>query len=184
MFDTLLIANRGAIACRIIRTARRMGIATVAVYSEADAHAPHVAAADEADSMRPRQTLEQLAAYPIITYEAGYTGRAHIDDAFDRAGLTLNLVLTAMDAFAVGVAAWRLGAGRARKEDPVQAGAGVELHAVVGEPVRAGQPLLTLHTDTPERFARAREALAGAWSIGDQAPDRSTVVLDRISAEG
>lgn len=93
-------------------------------------------------------------------------------------------VLTGMDAFAVGVAAWRLGAGRARKEDPVQAGAGVELHAVVGEPVRAGQPLLTLHTDTPERFARAREALAGAWSIGDQAPARRTVVLDRISAEG
>ena len=45
---------------------------------------------------------------------------------------------------------WRLGAGRARKEDPVQAGAGVELHAKPGDTVRAGQPLLTLHTDTPE----------------------------------
>jgi thymidine phosphorylase len=90
-------------------------------------------------------------------------------------------VLTAVDALAVGVAAWRLGAGRARKEDPVQAGAGVELHAKPGDTVRAGQPLLTLHTDTPERFARAREALAEAYTIGDRAPARTGVVLDRIS---
>src|SRR6187399_1875058 len=59
-------------------------------------------------------------------------------------------VLSELDAYAVGVAAWRLGAGRARKEDPVQAGAGVELHAKPGESVTEGQPLLTLHTDTPE----------------------------------
>ena len=72
-------------------------------------------------------------------------------------------VLTSLDALAVGVAAWRLGAGRARKEDPVQAGAGVELHAKPGDTVRAGQPLLTLHTDTPERFERAKQALAGAY---------------------
>ncbi len=90
-------------------------------------------------------------------------------------------VLTTLDALAVGVAAWRLGAGRARKEDPVQAGAGVELHAKPGDAVRAGQPLLTLHTDTPERFARAREALAEAYTIGDRAPERTGVVLDRIS---
>ncbi|HEY5978184.1 MAG TPA: thymidine phosphorylase [Microlunatus sp.] len=89
-------------------------------------------------------------------------------------------VLTSMDALAVGVAAWRLGAGRARKEDPVQAGAGVELHAKPGDRVRAGQPLLTLHTDTPERFGRAREALAHASTIGEQAPKRTGVVLDRI----
>jgi thymidine phosphorylase len=93
-------------------------------------------------------------------------------------------VLTALDAYAVGVAAWRLGAGRARKEDPVQAAAGVELHAKPGDRVSAGQPLMTLHTDTPERFARAREALAGGWQIGEaeQAGSRS-VVLDRITAE-
>ena len=90
-------------------------------------------------------------------------------------------VLTSLDALAVGVAAWRLGAGRARKEDPVQGGAGVELHAKPGDTVRAGQPLLTLHTDTPERFARAKEALAGAYVIGDRAPGRTGVVLDRIS---
>ncbi len=90
-------------------------------------------------------------------------------------------VLTRLDAFAVGVAAWRLGAGRARKEDPVQAAAGVELHAKPGERVRAGQPLMTLHTDTPERFGRAVEALEGAWDIGAGAvPGRRDIVIDRI----
>ncbi|SMC50946.1 thymidine phosphorylase [Janibacter indicus] len=87
-----------------------------------------------------------------------------------------------VDALAVGVAAWRLGAGRARKEDPVQAGAGVELHVRPGERVSAGQPLMTLHTDTPERFARAQESLAGAWRISDAAPAQREVVLDRITA--
>jgi thymidine phosphorylase len=75
-------------------------------------------------------------------------------------------VLTRLDALAVGVAAWRLGAGRARKEDPVQAGAGIELHAKPGDRIRAGAPLLTLHTDTPERFESALEALTDAYDIG------------------
>jgi thymidine phosphorylase len=74
-------------------------------------------------------------------------------------------VLTRLDAYGVGVAAWRLGAGRARKEDPVQAGAGVELHARPGAAVTAGQPLLTLHTDTPDRFDYALAALDGSWDI-------------------
>ncbi|NMM32387.1 MAG: thymidine phosphorylase [Cellulomonas sp.] len=95
-------------------------------------------------------------------------------------------VLDSLDALAVGVAAWRLGAGRARKEDPVQAGAGVELHAKPGDLVRAGQPVLTLHTDTPERFARAREALEGAIGISPAAslpePSLRALVLDRIAA--
>jgi thymidine phosphorylase len=89
-------------------------------------------------------------------------------------------VLTELDALAVGVSAWRLGAGRARKEDPVQAAAGVELHAKPGDRVRAGEPLMTLHTDTPERFERAVAALDGAWAVGDRAPDRPDVVLDRV----
>ncbi|MGK2348948.1 thymidine phosphorylase [Actinomyces sp. W5033] len=74
-------------------------------------------------------------------------------------------VLTGLDALKVGLAAWRLGAGRARKEDPVQAVAGVELHAKPGDAVRRGQCLLTLHTATPERFARAVEALEGGVTI-------------------
>ncbi len=91
-------------------------------------------------------------------------------------------VLVELDAYAVGVAAWRLGAGRARREDPVQAAAGVELHAKPGALVRAGTPLMTLHTDTPERFDRAIQALADAVVIapeGSRPPDRP-LILDRI----
>ncbi|MFC8451349.1 thymidine phosphorylase [Kitasatospora sp. NPDC057223] len=92
-------------------------------------------------------------------------------------------ILTALDAYAVGVCAWRLGAGRARKEDPVQAGAGVEMHAKPGDTVVAGQPLLTLHTDTPERYDYAVEALAGGIVV-DPAGTPFTpkpIVLDRIA---
>jgi len=98
-------------------------------------------------------------------------------------------VLTRLDALAVGVAAWRLGAGRARKEDPVQAGAGVQLHAKPGEQVVEGRPLLTLHTDEPERFDRAVAALEGAIEVAavDRAADRGAsytptpIVLDRVT---
>ncbi|MDK1360075.1 thymidine phosphorylase [Arthrobacter sp. zg-Y1219] len=90
-------------------------------------------------------------------------------------------VLMELDALSVGVAAWRLGAGRARKEDVVQAGAGVRLHAKPGATVRAGQPLMTLLTDTPEKFDRAREALENAVVI---APEGSRpaqkLIIDRI----
>jgi thymidine phosphorylase len=91
-------------------------------------------------------------------------------------------VLLELDALAVGVAAWRLGAGRARKEDAVQAGAGVRIHAKPGAMVRAGEPLLTLLTDTPEKFDRAREALAHAVVIapeGDRPAQR--LIIGRIS---
>lgn len=76
-------------------------------------------------------------------------------------------VLTRLDAMGVGIAAWRLGAGRARQGDPVQFGAGVEMHAKPGDSVSAGQPLLTLHTDTPDAFAGAQDALREAVTIGD-----------------
>jgi len=91
-------------------------------------------------------------------------------------------VLTRLDALAVGVAAWRLGAGRARKEDAVQAGAGVVMHAKPGDDVREGEPLLTLHTDTPERFGAALQALEGAYEVG-QANEQRPLVLARITAE-
>ena len=91
-------------------------------------------------------------------------------------------VLLSLDALAVGVASWRLGAGRARKEDPVQAGAGIELHAKPGATVRSGEPLMTLHTDTPERFERALEALQDAVTIGPDGsrPASGDVVLERV----
>jgi thymidine phosphorylase len=92
-------------------------------------------------------------------------------------------VLTQLDALKVGVAAWRLGAGRARKEDKVQAGAGVQMHAKPGAVLRAGDPLMTLHTDTPERFQRAIEALQGSYFIAPEGsrPDLTPLVIDRIS---
>lgn len=92
-------------------------------------------------------------------------------------------VLTELDALKVGVAAWRLGAGRARKEDPVQAGAGVELHAKPGATVRAGERLLTLHTDTPDRFDRALEALEGAYTIAPEGsrPALLPLVIEKVS---
>jgi thymidine phosphorylase len=90
--------------------------------------------------------------------------------------------VTGMDAMGVGLAAWRLGAGRAKQGEPVQAAAGVTWHAAVGDAVRKGQALFTLHTDTPERMDRAREALQGAVTIADAAPQRRPLVLERISA--
>ncbi len=77
--------------------------------------------------------------------------------------------LTRLDALAVGMAAWRLGAGRARKEDPVQAGAGVVWHARPGDQVTEGQPLFTLLTDEPERFERAVASLEGGYDVSADA---------------
>jgi thymidine phosphorylase len=89
--------------------------------------------------------------------------------------------LSRLDAMAVGLAAWRLGAGRAKQGDPVQAAAGVTWHAGLGDRVSAGQPLFTLHTDTPERFERAREALAGAVDYSAEPVPPGPVVLERIA---
>ena len=95
--------------------------------------------------------------------------------------LTSSGVLTRLDAMAVGLAAWRLGAGRARKEHPVQAAAGVVMHAKPGDAVTEGQDLLTLHTDEPERFERALAALEGGIEVG-ASYDPVPLVLDRVAA--
>ncbi|GAB3193961.1 thymidine phosphorylase [Geodermatophilus arenarius] len=89
--------------------------------------------------------------------------------------------LTRLDAYALGVAAWRLGAGRARKEDPVSAAAGVTWTATVGERVTEGQPLLELHTDDAARIPRALEALEGALGV-DTGDEPLPLLIDRISA--
>ncbi|GAA4620310.1 thymidine phosphorylase [Saccharopolyspora hordei] len=91
-------------------------------------------------------------------------------------------VLTELDAFAVGVAAWRLGAGRARKEDDVDHAAGVLCLAKPGDRVTAGQPLLELHTDRPDTVAAARDALRDAYRISDAARESTPLVLDRVAA--
>jgi thymidine phosphorylase len=89
--------------------------------------------------------------------------------------------VTALDALAVGTAAWRLGAGRARKEDPVSAAAGVICLAKPGDTVAAGQPVLELRTDDPARLDRAQSALAGALTIGPEPPEPADPVIERIT---
>jgi len=95
----------------------------------------------------------------------------------DRSG-----VVARLDARGVGVAAWRLGAGRARKEDAVDFGAGVVCRVRPGDQVATGDVLLELHTDDPARFGRARESLAGAIVIADTAPATGPIVLERLGA--
>ena len=94
----------------------------------------------------PEAPLPQAAHSHTITAEVGGT-------------------VTRLDAMSVGLAAWRLGAGRARKEDTVQAGAGVRMNAKPGDQIAEGQPLFTLLTDDQERIARAEEALSGAVDV-------------------
>ena len=98
----------------------------------------------------------------------------------DRAG-----VIVEQQALPFGVAAWRLGAGRARKQDPVQHAAGIDLHAKPGDVVSAGQPLFTLSADEPQRFERALESLEGAYRIGDPGDEIVTggpLIVERIGS--
>jgi thymidine phosphorylase len=130
----------------------------------------------------PAEVLASGAAYPVweamIAAQGGDPSAplpvaAHVEELrAERSG-----VLQRCDALAVGVAAWRLGAGRARKEDSVQAAAGVRLLVDLGDAVEAGQPLLELHTDTPDAVAGARAALQGGVVVGDgPAPERAPLI--------
>jgi thymidine phosphorylase len=91
-------------------------------------------------------------------------------------------VVTRLDARPVGVAAWRLGAGRERKEDDVSAVAGVVCLAKPGQEVHAGETVLELHTEDERRVGRALAALDGALEIGDEAPPERPLVLGRVTA--
>jgi thymidine phosphorylase len=81
---------------------------------------------------------------------------------------------------AVGLAAWRLGAGRSRPGGRVQPGAGVRIHRRAGDRVAAGEPVFSLYTDTAERFGAALAELDGGWSVGDTAPASRPLIIDRI----
>ncbi len=92
-------------------------------------------------------------------------------------------IITHMDALSLGVAAWRLGAGRARKEDPVSAGAGITLHVKPGDAVEAGDPILTMYADDGARIPQAEEALQGAIEVGpaQSIVKRLPLILERIT---
>ena len=91
--------------------------------------------------------------------------------------------ILSMDAMKVGMAAWRLGAGRSRQGESVQAGAGIEIHAKPGEVIKAGSPLYTLHTDVAATFTRALESLENSVEIGELPAggiDRLPLIVERI----
>lgn len=95
----------------------------------------------------------------------------------DRAG-----VVGAIAAMPVGMAAWRLGAGRARKEDPVSPGAGVVLRVGPGDTVTCGQVLAELHADDDAHMVVGADAFRGAITVGDAPPPAASRVLERIAA--
>ncbi len=136
--------------------------------------------ADPSVALRNGSALERYRAMVVAQGgdpDAPLPRAAHIElVTADQTGIVGRL-----DARAVGVAAWRLGAGRARKEDAVSASAGVVCRIKPGEKVTEGQALLELHTDQSERLDWAREALKDAIAIGDQPPAPTSVVLEVIS---
>jgi thymidine phosphorylase len=89
--------------------------------------------------------------------------------------------VAAVDAYAIGVAAWRLGAGRARKEHPVDPAAGVFLHRRPGEAVKAGQPLYELRAATPDRFSAALAVAADAVRVAPAPEQAAPLVIDRVA---
>jgi thymidine phosphorylase len=132
----------------------------------------------------PAAVLASGAAYPVwermIAAQGGDPSAPLPRAAYVESVQAERDGVVGLDALAIGTAAWRLGAGRARKEDAVQAGAGVLLLVDPGQVVELGQPLLELHTDTPEAAPGARAALAGGVTITDAAPRRPPLLLDSI----
>ena len=128
------------------------------------------AAMDSWKAMIRAQGGDPDAALPIA--------REHHVVVAERSGEILE-----MNALAVGISAWRLGAGRSKQGEAVQAGAGIEIHAKPGEKILAGAPLFTLHTDEAPRFERALEALAGAVRISDsgEVVERLPLIIEKIS---
>jgi thymidine phosphorylase len=89
-------------------------------------------------------------------------------------------VVQSVDALTVGIAAWRLGAGRARKEDPVSAAAGVVCLVRRGDEVTVGQPLFELHADDDVHLERGRATIADALVIGDETVTSNPLLLERV----
>jgi thymidine phosphorylase len=135
---------------------------------------------DPADLLASGEAMEVWRA--MITAQGGDPDAA-LPKAQELEVVTVELdgVLESLDALSVGMAAWRLGAGRSHPGEQVQSTAGVEWHARPGDQVRAGQPLFTLHTDTPERIPWARQALTSAYVVGDRPPKPVPLVLGRVS---
>ena len=134
---------------------------------------------DPGESLRDGSAMDRFVA--LITAQGGdLSGPLPLGDATETVIAAHSGVMGDIDAMGVAMAAWRLGAGRTAPGQPVQLGAGVRLHRVAGEPVRAGEPLFTLHTETPQRLPAALAELDGAWSVGETAPEQLPLLIDRI----
>ena len=137
---------------------------------------PEVALKDGSAMDKWRQMISAQGGDPDAPLP---TAKEHIQIKAEKSG-----TIASMDALKVGISAWRLGAGRARQGESVQAGAGIEIHAKPGEKITEGAPLFTLHTDEAERFARAEEALIGAVTISDdgRVAERLPLVVAHIDS--
>jgi thymidine phosphorylase len=135
---------------------------------------------DPADTLRDGSAMD--AFRELVTAQGGDLSAplplgAHSETVVAGRGGTIGDI----DAMAVGLAAWRLGAGRARQGERVQHGAGVRIHRRPGDPVAAGDVVFTLYTDTADRIPAAMATLESGWSIGEP-PGRTALVIDRIVA--
>ena len=138
----------------------------------------------DADPAKALSDGSALAKYKEMIAAQGGDPEADMAEAPERRTVAApsSGYLARLDARAVGIAAWRLGAGRARKEDPVSASAGVVCLAKPGDPVDEGQPVLELHAEEAARFEHAVAALEGAMEIAAEPPEPAPLIIERISA--
>lgn len=135
---------------------------------------------DPADTLRDGTAMDRFRA--LVAAQGGDLSRGLPVGAYsETVSAPRGGVMGDIDAMAVAMAVWRLGAGRARPGDPVQSGAGIYLHRRTGERVTAGEAVFTLYTETPERLPSALAELDGGWSVVDGQPPTRPLVLDRIS---
>lgn len=137
---------------------------------------------DPAQTLRDGTAMDRFRA--LVTAQGGDTDAAlPIGACSETVSAPRSGTMGDIDAMAMGLTVWRLGAGRARPGERVQSGAGVRIHRRPGEPVSAGEPLFTLYTDTPERIPAAMRELDGAWMVVD-APTHvraRALIIDRIA---
>lgn len=143
------------------------------------------------DGVDPGQTLRDGSAMDsfraLIAAQGGeLAGALPLGEHSETITASCGGTMGDIDAMAVGLTVWRLGAGRSGPGEQVQSGAGMYIHRRPGEPVTAGEPVFTLYTDTPERIAAAAAELDGGWSVdsgtGSTPADRRPIVIDRISS--
>ena len=137
------------------------------------------------DGVDPAQTLRDGSAMDrfraLVRAQGGDPSKpVQLGPHTETVMATQNGTMADVDAMAVAMAAWRLGAGRAHPGERVQSGAGVRIHCRPGDPVTAGEPVFTLYTETPDRFEAALAALDGGWRLGE--PVTRPLIIDRIVA--